>query len=358
MTPKRPITISLALSISVLVSSIGTSQTVQSHQKVSDLEGGFAGVLKDTDQFGRAVTILRDLDGNGARELAVGAPGTNSGGLKSGAIWILFRNTDGSVAGQLKIDEGKGGFTGVLDYTDAFGSSLACLGDLDGDGNEDLAVGVPSNDGGLLACGAVLGCNFGGYWVLFMNPDGSVKAEIPLDLQRNFGAGISLYDHVGLALAPLGDLDGDGVPDLAVGTPGANIGGRDTGGLFVVLQLSDGRPKEKIRIAEGLNGFLADLVDGSLFGFSIANIGDLDDDGVVDLAVGAPSGCALGPPRATNQALGCADGTAVDDGGAVWILFMNADGSPGITLILTYNQNSYLCRCPFLRIQYADFIIR
>ena len=119
---------------------------VLTHQKISDTEGGFTDKLHDGDFFGSSVTSLGDLDGDGVGDLAVGAIRDDDGGINRGAVWVLFLDTDGRVKSHQKISNTEGGFTGVLNDGDAFGHSLASLGDLDGDGVVDLAVGAPLDD--------------------------------------------------------------------------------------------------------------------------------------------------------------------------------------------------------------------
>ena len=214
---------------------------------------------------------------------------------------MLFLNSDGTVHDQHRINENGSGFVGPLEFTDSFGAATACVGDVDGDEIADLAVGVPGNDGPPFACGLILGCDYGGYWVLFLNSDGTVKGETFVDPLFEF-PGSFLFAKVGSALAPLGDLDGDTVPDLVVGAPGM---GTD-GGIFIVYQNANGTPKSELLITEGESGFGSNIPNGSLFGSSAAALGDLDGNGTVDLAVGAP-----GEPG----------------GGAVWIVFLNPDGT-------------------------------
>jgi hypothetical protein len=87
------------------------------------------------DFFGWSVASLRDLDGNGVPDLAVGASDDDDSAFEAGAVWILFMNTDGTVAAHQKISATEGGFTGFLEELDRFGFSVAPLGDLD----EELA---------------------------------------------------------------------------------------------------------------------------------------------------------------------------------------------------------------------------
>ncbi|MBI4468415.1 MAG: FG-GAP repeat protein, partial [Acidobacteria bacterium] len=85
------------------------------------------------------------------------------GGVPSGSTLAQV----GTVKSFQKISSTEGGFTGTLNDTDIFGFASAAVGDLDGDGVIDLAVGAPSADDG--------GNNRGAVWLLFLNPNGTVK---------------------------------------------------------------------------------------------------------------------------------------------------------------------------------------
>ncbi len=74
---------------------LGFGGTVKAHQKISDLQGGFTGILDNEDRFGVSVANLGDLDGDGVMDLAVGAPLDDDGGNDRGAVWILFLDYDG-----------------------------------------------------------------------------------------------------------------------------------------------------------------------------------------------------------------------------------------------------------------------
>ena len=84
----------------------------------------------------------------------------------------------------------------------------------------------------------------------------------------------------GSAVAPLGDLDGDGVDDLAVGAP-SQTGAPTGGAVHVLFMNANGTVKSSQRIASGIGGGPA-LTDGDYFGHSVAVLGDLDGDGVTD----------------------------------------------------------------------------
>ena len=175
-------------------------------QKISSTERGFTGVLDDTDHFGDSVANLGDLDGDGVQDLAVGASSDDDGGNARGAVWVLFLDADGTVKSHQKISSTEGGFTGVLDDNDFFGRSAAGLGDLDGDGVQDLAVGTEYDDDG--------GAQRGAVWVLFLNANGTVKGDQKIsDTEGAFEGVLDDSDYFGCSVASLGDLDGDGVQD-------------------------------------------------------------------------------------------------------------------------------------------------
>ena len=287
----------------VWVLFLNADGTVKTHQKISDTEGGFTGALDDFDYFGGSVASVGDLDGDGVMDLAVGAYGDGDGGFWRGAVWVLFLNADGTVKAHQKISSTEGGFTGTLHDGDYFGRSAASVGDLDGDGVMDLAVGALYDRDGGLERGAV--------WVLFLNADGTVKAHQKISSTAGgFTGALDDFDYFGISVASVGDLDGDGVGDLAVGAPGDDDGGEYRGAVWVLFLSADGtvRAHQKISSTEG--GFTGTLDYGDGFGASVASAGDLDGDGVMDLAVGAT---------------GDSDGGI--DRGAVWVLFLNADGT-------------------------------
>lgn len=250
---------------------------------INDTLGGFTGQLDDEDRFGHALARVGDLDGDGITELAVSAPQDDDGGPDRGAVWILFMNADGSVRTQQKLSQTSGGFAGTLADNGRLGTTLAVVGDLDADGRPELvaSVGFPNR-----------------FLILFLDAAGTVHnhAEI-LAGDPAFG-GTLLARDFGPGLASLGDLDGDGFPDLALGAPGMDD---EQGAVWIVRLGPGGVVSAAHRIAEGVGGFTGDLVpyepnvsNGDGFGFSLARLGDLDGDGNADLGVFAGQFATLG----------------------------------------------------------------
>lgn len=282
---------------------LNSDGTVKSHQKISDSEGGFSGVLDDEDGFGNSIASPGDLDGDGTSDLVVGAPGDDDGGADRGAVWVLFMNNDGTVKGHQKISDTDGGFSGVLDDEDYYGTSVASLGDLDADGTTDLAVGAVNDDDG--------GTNRGAVWILFMNSDGTVKSHQKIsDTEGDFTGTLDDSDRIGISVASPGDLNDDGVVDLAAGADFDDDGGDSRGAVWILFLNSDGTVASHRKISDTEGGFTGTLADFYAFGARTTGMGDLDEDGVEDLLVG-----------------GFLDNDGGSVRGAVWILFMNGDGT-------------------------------
>jgi hypothetical protein len=127
-------------------------------------------VLSDDYELGRALDAPGDIDGDGVPDLAIGASPDAVNGPWTGAVWILFLARDGTVRSHTRISEGAGGFAGTLADHTRFGQSTAGLGDVDGDGIPDLAVGATGDrDGAGFNMGP--GNDSGGYgavWLLRM----------------------------------------------------------------------------------------------------------------------------------------------------------------------------------------------
>ncbi len=214
-------------------------------------------------------------------------------------------NTNGTVQGWKKYANGNSGCgTGNFDDFDYFGTSVAYLGDLDGAGPavSTLAAGAIGVDDGYPESGSV--------WLLFLDANENVLSHKEISNTSGMGFALGLYCHFGASVASLGDLDGDGVCDIAVGATGDADGGTDTGAVWIVFLNTSGGVKARQKISASSGGFDNDLGAGDQFGHSVAAPGDLNGDGIADLAVG----CIGDDDGGTNR-------------GATWILFLETDGT-------------------------------
>jgi len=253
--------------------------TVKGEQKISDTQGGFTGTLTNSNDFGVSVASLGDLDGDSIPDIVVGAHQDKDGGSSRGAVWILFLNSDGTVKSHQKISDTQGGFSGTLVDQDKFGNSVANLGDLDDDGVTDLAVGAVYDSENGYRRGAV--------WILFLNSDGTVKAHQKINETHGGFAGSLDNEDFFRTVAGLGDLDGDGIEDIAVGAQLDDDGGNNHGAVWILFLNSDGTVKTHQKISDTIGNFSGILDDVDSFGIAITSLGDIDGDSIQDIAVGA-----------------------------------------------------------------------
>ncbi len=260
----------------------GTVKSDQT-QKISDTEGGFKGILDEVDLFGISVAALGDLDGDGPSvlALAVGAGPEDDGGNGRGAVWIHCLTPDGTVNYHQKISDTEGGFTGILDDLDGFGVLTTSLGDHDGDGVVDLAVGAWRDDDG----GTPPNADRGAVWILFLNTDGTVNHHQKISSTAGGGPPLGNFDNFGNSVISLGDHDGDGVGDLAVGAIGDDDGGSARGAVWVLFL--DGVPAPGKCPADlngdGSVGILDLLALLAAWGSNPGGPPDFDGDGTVGI---------------------------------------------------------------------------
>ncbi len=186
-----------------------------------------------------------DFDGDGADDLLFSASDTLS------CRWGVLSGRTGALL-----------FEEVLQTYGANSFEVFRVGDLDGDGHRDFAVGDRYADTALYTNVGQVTVHSGadGSALLFVHGEGS-------------------HDKFGTSVAGTGDLDGDGVPDLLVGATGTSSFAMGWHGSAYLISGADGRVVWR-RDGEGSSHHL---------GRTVISVGDFDGDGEEDLAAGAPN---------------------------------------------------------------------
>jgi hypothetical protein len=201
-------------------------------------------VETESESLGWDMALAGDQDGDGRTDVFVGAPTEPIGRV------YLLSGKDGAVL-RTYMPQAEG---------ETFGWYVARLDDLDGDGRADLAVGAP------LAKNAA-GAQVGGAWVFSSASGKELQHWRGTDPRGGFGG----------VVAALGDLDGDGKGEIAVAAPATED---QTWKLPGEVHVYSGTTGKELRHWSGQ--------PEEQFGRMVVDAGDLDGDGVADIAIGAP----------------------------------------------------------------------
>jgi hypothetical protein len=253
-------------------------------------------------ESGAALAASRVDDASPESFLAIGAPTWKfSGGSTppaTGGVGILRPDDDGilSVDNTTYCQQGVDGAAGAAESGDRIGGALA-IGDFDGDGRGDLAVGASMEDvdGNSIVDAGGVSIFYGGLHSGDAFPTGGGPPAAPFfDQNETHFDSASASDHFGAALAT-GDFDADGEDDLAIGVPDENLGADANAGMIHVLYGSTAGLS-----TTGDQAFDVDdpeipgaTLPNDFFGLALA-AGDFDGDGRDDLAVGAPQSSSTG----------------------------------------------------------------
>lgn len=240
---------------------------------------------------GGAVTIVGDMNGDGRSELAIAAAEASPRGRAgAGRVHVVAAAERRGTLDLAQLDGDGFAIDGDVSGAHA-GERLAPAGDVDGDGLADLMLAAPRTN---LGAGPQ-GDHVGRVFVVFGRPDLAA-----VDLADMFDpttdappigqafTGEFMGDHAGAAIAPAGDVDGDGLDDLVVGAPLWGPAEQRPGRVYLVYsRATPGSWRFDQMLASG-HAVAIDGVGEAQLGRVVAGIGDVDGDGTPEFAIGSP----------------------------------------------------------------------
>ena len=256
-------------------------------QLITQATPGIPGDPELSDLLGLSLACGR-FNGDGFADLAIGAPWETFEAdnlFRAGTVIVVHGAAGGlDPATAVSIHQDTVPIQGTAESNDFFAWSLAA-GNFNSDGHDDLAIGIPGEDGPSFGQGR------GAVAILLGNANPFPFGGNLLFTESDLGGTPEDGDQFGISLAT-GDFDGNLFTDLAIGAPFEDIDVADAGQV-TVKYFGPSSPPTAIWSENNIHG--AGMSEaGDRFGFSLA-VGDFDRDGRDDLAMGHPGELVIAP---------------------------------------------------------------
>ncbi len=243
------------------------------------------------ERLGFSISNGGDINGDGIGDLIVGAPGDFSNGSNTdkGRSYLIFGTTGGfaSTLNASGINGSNGFIVDGINAGDNAGISVSRTGDLNGDGIEDFAIGN--------AFSTINGqADSGSSYIIFGSTTSFGTNFSPASLNGSNGFiinGLTANDRLGNSVSEVGDVNNDGSIDFIVGAPKSTTLREEAGSAYLVYGKSGGFDASLNLAIPDASKFtkIDGLTVDDLFGVSVSSAGDINNDGIGDLIVGASS---------------------------------------------------------------------
>jgi hypothetical protein len=222
----------------------------------------------ELDRLGHSVSADGDVDGDGLNDLLIGSYGNNN---NTGKVYLIYAAS--MTEGEQEISVADVHFYGENEG-DKTGYSLSIVGDVDGDGYQDLHIGAKESNEAFNKAGKtyiVSGASV-------LSAQGSLEL---IDAEYQFLG--SSEQEICCTIPRTGDIDGDSKDDLLMGSQFNIDGASGTGVAYIVLSSSLGNSGTRSLIEA--DHIFSGEADGDMLGSSVTSIGDIDNDGLVEIIV-------------------------------------------------------------------------
>ncbi|TFF99322.1 MAG: hypothetical protein EU541_05180 [Promethearchaeota archaeon] len=241
---------------------------------LSNANASFTGEAS-LDMVGSVVSSAGDVNNDTYSDILIGSNLNDEGGVSSGKVYLFFGSSSGYI-GDLSVSKANASFIGENPY-DFAGTSIAGVGDVNGDDFDDILIGA-NNFSEIFEEGGKAYLIFGretNLWINGMHLSNANASFVSESLNNKFGT----------SAARVGDVNNDTYNDILIGAYFNSEGGPTSGQTYLILGKETGWNSD-ISISNADGSFIGEE-NGDYSGYCVSGAGDVNNDGYDDILIGA-----------------------------------------------------------------------